>query len=431
MYRKALEHLQKWKENPDKKPLIIRGARRVGKTWLMKEFADKAGGEAVYINFEDNPKIGHLFSENFDAKSIIRSLELLEGRKIDPAKTILIFDEIQEIPEALTSLKYFNEDTEKYQILCGSSVPGTSFSSGDVELFDLYPLSFSEFLIAMKREDLAELIKTGSFEKMEESKRFYINMLKYYYFVGGMPEAVASFSENENFSEVREIQERILAAYEMDFSVKGPGEAIQKIRALWNIIPAQLNKENKKFMYGHMKEGARAKDYEQALLWLKDQGLIHKVGRGVSERGSSVIEYMDLRAFKVFLLDVGLLSCMSRLRQDVLMEGNAVFKEFNEALTMQYVSQQLKTFKGINTFYWMSEKGGAEIDFLTYDGNDIVPIEVKAEINLQAKSMKTYRERFRPAISIRTTVADHKKGGGLIDLPLYAIEGVGFCTKDA
>jgi len=436
MYRKAIKQLHKWKENPKKKPLIIRGARQVGKTWLMKEFAADSYENSVYISFDNNPKMQNLFSEDLDVKRIVLGLELYAGKKIDPGNTLIIFDEVQEVPKALTSLKYFNENAPEYQIVCAGSMlgvalhKGTSFPVGKVDHMDLFPLSFTEFLMAMDNERFTELISRGDFEMITSFKQIYIDMLKYYYFVGGMPEVVANFSQKRDFNEAREIQERILAAYEQDFSKHAPNEVVPRIRMLWSGVPAQLAKENRKFLYGLIREGARAKDYELALLWLSDCGLVHKVHR-VSAPNIPLIAYEDLRAFKLFLSDIGLLSCMAGLRQDVLLEGNALFKEFKGALTEQYVLQQLKTLKGIHTSYWANERGGAEIDFLLSNGRDIVPVEVKAEANLQAKSLRTFRDKYKPRISVRASMADYKIEDGLINLPLYAIEEVDSCTENA
>lgn len=427
MYRIAMEQLYKWREKTGKKPLIIRGARQVGKTWLMKEFADEAYENSVYISFDNNQRMQDLFSGDLDVKRIILGLELYAGHKINPENTLLIFDEVQEVPKALTSLKYFNENAPEYQIVCAGSLlgvalhQGTSFPVGKVEFMDLYPLSFTEFLMAMGQERFVDLMKQGDFDMMTTFKQTYIDHLKYYYFVGGMPEVVLNFSANNDFNEAREIQKRILAAYEQDFSKHAPNDVVPRIRMLWNSIPAQLTKENKKFIYGLVKEGSRAKEYELAMLWLIDCGLVHKVHR-VSVPNIPLKGYEDLKAFKLFVLDVGLLSCMVRLKQDTLLDGNELFIEFKGALTEQYVLQQLKTLKGIETYYWSSERGNAEVDFLIDDGKNIIPIEVKAEVNLQAKSLRAYRDKYNPNLSIRTSMADYKKEDWLLNLPLYAVE---------
>ncbi len=285
----------------------------------------------------------------------------------------------------------------------------------------MYPLSFREFMNALGKERYVNLIHKGDFDLATTFKQEYIDLLKYYYYVGGMPEVVSHFSENKDFNEAREIQKRILTAYEQDFSKHAPNEVVPRIRMLWNSIPAQLTKENKKFIYGLIKEGARAKDYEMAMLWLIDCGLVHKVHR-VSTPNLPLKAYEDLKAFKLFLVDVGLLSCMVRLNQSTLLDSNALFKEFKGALTEQYVLQQLKTLHRVDTYYWTNERGSAEIDFLVDTGERIVPIEVKAETNLKAKSLKTYHEKFSPVISIRSAMTDYKHEDWLINLPLWAIE---------
>ena len=429
MYRTAMEQLYKWKEKKDKKPLIIRGARQVGKTWLMKEFGREAYGGNIYISFDNNQRMRELFEVDLDAERIITGLELYSGKKIDPANMLIIFDEIQEVPKALTSLKYFNENAPQYQIICAGSMlgvalhQGTSFPVGKIEFLDLYPLSYSEFMRAMGKEQYVELLENGDYAMVSPFRQEYIDLLKYYYYVGGMPEAVLYFSKNKDFNEVKEIQQRILNAYEQDFSKHAPNEIVPRIRMLWNSIPAQLAKENKKFIYGLIKEGARAKEYELAMLWLSDCGLIHKIHRaGVPNLPLKF--YEDLKAFKLFLLDIGLFSCMTNLRQDVLLDGNDLFKECKGALTEQYVLQQLMTLKSknIKTYYWTNDRGNAELDFLIDNGSEVIPLEVKAEINLQAKSLKTFREKFDPKISVRSSMADYKKEDRLLNLPLYAIE---------
>ena len=286
---------------------------------------------------------------------------------------------------------------------------------------DLYPLSFTEFMRAMGKEQFVDLLDKGDFEMATMFRQDYVDLLKYYYYVGGMPEVVQSFVDNRDFNEAREIQECILAAYEQDFSKHAPNEVVPRIRMLWNSIPAQLTKENKKFIYGIIKEGARAKDYETALMWLTDCGLVHKVYR-VTAPSIPLKAYEDLKAFKLFLADVGLLGCMVRLNQSVLLNGNELFKEFKGALTEQYVLQQLKTVKGVDTYYWTNDRGNAEIDFLIDTGNEVVPIEVKAETNLKAKSLKTFCEKYNPKMAIRTSMTDYKQEDWLLNLPLWAVE---------
>lgn len=427
MYRSAMEQLNKWKQKTNKKPLIIRGARQAGKTWLMKEFGKTAYEKTVYINFDNNPQMKELFSLDMRIDRIIMGIELYVGHKISPHNTLLIFDEVQEVPKALSSLKYFNETAPEYQIICAGSLlgialhQGTSFPVGKVEFMDLYPLSFTEFMRAMGKEQFVDLLDKGDFEMATMFRQDYVDLLKYYYYVGGMPEVVQSFVDNRDFNEAREIQESILAAYEQDFSKHAPNEVVPRIRMLWNSIPAQLTKENKKFIYGIIKEGARAKDYETALMWLTDCGLVHKVYR-VTAPSIPLKAYEDLKAFKLFLADVGLLGCMVRLNQSVLLDRNELFKEFKGALTEQYVLQQLKTVKGVDTYYWTNDRGNAEIDFLIDTGSEVVPIEVKAETNLKAKSLKTFCEKYNPKMAIRTSMTDYKQEDWLLNLPLWAVE---------
>ena len=426
VYRTAMARLQAWKAKKQRKPLLIRGARQVGKTWLMKEFGASEYASTVYINFDNNERMKALFEGGLEIERLITGLELYAGHKIDPENTLLIFDEVQEAPRALASLTYFNEDAPQYQIVCAGSLlgvalhQGTSFPVGKVEFLDLYPLSFSEFLMALGKERYVELLQSGNFDMATAFKQDYVDLLKHYYYVGGMPEVVQAFVDNRDFNEAREIQRRILAAYEQDFSKHAPNETVPRIRMLWNSIPAQLAKENRKFIYGLIKEGARAKEYELAMLWLTDCGLVHKVHR-VSTPSLPLKAYEDLKAFKLFLADVGLLSCMVGLRQDVLLDGNELFKEFKGALTEQYVLQQLKTMDGLGIYYWTAERGTAEVDFVLDTGSDVIPVEVKAEQNLQAKSLKVYREKFSPKLCIRTSMADYKREEWLLNLPLWAV----------
>ena len=429
MYRIAIEKLYKWKNSKRRKPLIIEGARQVGKTWLMKEFGKQAYADTVYINFDSNSRMADLFSADLDTERLIMGLELYAGRKINPDNTLLIFDEVQEVPRALASLKYFYENAPQYHIVCAGSLlgialhQGTSFPVGKVDFLKLYPLSFSEFLMATGNERFAELLKKQDYEMITSFKQTYIDALKHYYFVGGMPEAVQSFAESKDFNEVRAIQKRILAAYEQDFSKHAPNEIVPKIRMLWNSIPSQLARENKKFIYGLVREGGRAREYETAIMWLSDCGLVHKVSR-VNAAGIPLKAYEDLKAFKLFIVDVGLLGCMTGLRQRTLLDGDDLFVEFKGALTEQYVCQQLKTIEDLGIYYYTNDRGSCEIDFVVDTGEQIVPIEVKAETNLRAKSLKTYRERFEPELSVRTSMADYKKEDWLLNLPLYAIENI-------
>lgn len=395
----------------------------------MKEFGRQEYKDTIYINFDSNSRMAELFASDLDTERLIMGLEIYAGRKINPDNALLIFDEVQEVPRALASLKYFYENAPEYHIVCAGSLlgialhQGTSFPVGKVDFLKLYPLSFKEFLMANDKERFAELLDRQDFQMITSFKQIYIDALKQYYFVGGMPEAVQSFSENKDFNEVREIQKRILLAYEQDFSKHAPNEIVPRLRMLWNSIPAQLAKENKKFIYGLVREGARAKEYETAIMWLCDCGLVHKVSR-VNAAGIPLRAYEDLKAFKLFVLDVGLLGCMAGLRQHTLLDGNDLFVEFKGALTEQYVCQQLKNIEDLDIYYYTNDRGSCEVDFVVDTGEKIVPVEVKAEVNLKAKSLKTYREKFLPEISVRTSMADFKKEEWLVNLPLYAVDQI-------
>lgn len=436
MYRTAIEKLYHWKESRHRKPLIIEGARQVGKTWLMREFGSKAYADTVYINFDSNSKMTGLFASDLDTGRLIMGIELYAGRKIDPDQTLLIFDEVQEVPRALSSLKYFYENAPQYHIVCAGSLlgialhGGTSFPVGKVDFLNLYPLSFKEFLMAVSGKRFAELLDKQDYRMITSFQQTYVDALKQYYFVGGMPEAVQSFVEEKDFNEVRAIQKRILAAYEQDFSKHAPIEIVPKIRMIWNSIPSQLAKENKKFIYGLVREGGRAKEYEAAIMWLGDCGLVHRISR-VNAAGIPLKAYEDLKAFKLFLVDVGLLGCMTGLHQRTLLDGNDLFTEFKGALTEQYVCQQFKTIEDLDVYYYTNNRGSCEVDFIVDTGEQIMPVEVKAEVNLKAKSLKTFCEKFNPEISVRTSMADYKKEDWLINLPLYAVEEIHKCDTSS
>lgn len=409
--------------------MVIEGARQVGKTWLMKEFGKNAYEKTVYINFDSNSRMVELFSSDLDVNRILMGLELYSDIKITPENTLIIFDEVQEVPRALASLKYFYENAPEYHIICAGSLlgialhQGTSFPVGKVEFLNLYPLSFKEFLLAMGKEKYVDLINSNDYEMLTAFKQDLIDLLKQYYFVGGMPEAVISFDSEKDFDKVRKIQKRILEAYEQDFSKHAPNESVSKLRMLWNSIPSQLAKENKKFIYGLVREGGRAKEYESSIMWLCDCGLVHKVNR-VTVGHLPLKAYEDMKAFKMFIVDVGLLGCMVGLSKKILLDGNDLFIEFKGALTEQYVLQQLITNPDLNIYYYTNDNGGCEVDFLVDTGSAIVPVEVKAEVNLRAKSLRMYVEKFSPDIAIRTSMQNYKKENWLINLPLYAIENL-------
>lgn len=434
MYRIAIEKLYRWKESRRRKPLIIQGARQVGKTWLMKEFGRSAYRDMVYINFDSNSRMAELFASDLNTDRLIMGIELYAGKKIDPDSTLLIFDEVQEVPRALSSLKYFYENAPQYHIICAGSLlgialhEGTSFPVGKVDFLELYPLSFREFLMAVTGTQFAKLLDSQDYKMITSFKQTYIEALKQYYFIGGMPEAVKNFTEERDFYEVREVQKRILAAYEQDFSKHAPLEIVPKIRMVWNSIPSQLAKENKKFLYGLVREGGRAKEYETAIMWLCDCGLVYKVER-VKGGGIPLKAYVDQKAFKLFVVDVGLLGCMTGLSPKILLDGKDLFKEFKGALTEQYVCQQLKTLENLSIYYYTNDRGSCEVDFVVDTGERTVPVEVKAEVNLKAKSLKTYYEKYQPEISIRTSMADYRPEEWLMNLPLYAIEEICSCIS--
>lgn len=426
MYRDAIKQLELWQKNPDRKPLIIRGARQVGKTWLMKEFGKTHYEACAYISMDENERMENVFREAFDIDRIIASLEIEVGFKIDPERTLIIFDEIQEIPRALKSLKYFQETAPQYQIIAAGSLlgialhEGTSFPVGKVDFCDLYPLTFREFLRACGEEQLLAVLDKNDFDLMKVFKTKYIDYLKYYYYVGGMPEVVLDYVTKRDLKRVRNIQNKLLYAYENDLSKHAPKEIVTRIRMLWNSIPAQLAKENKKFIYGLVREGARAREYEVAITWLMDVGLIYKVNR-VNKPDFPLRAYQDFSAFKLFILDIGLLGAMSRLDARIILEGNRLFEEFKGALTEQYVLQQLLVVPENDIFYWSAENATAELDFLIQTDEKIVPIEVKAEENLQAKSLKVFTEKYGMKEAIRTSMSDFREQEWMVNFPLYNI----------
>jgi len=414
-----------WKESTSRKPLIIRGARQVGKTWLMKEFG-KTYNQTIYINFEKNKQLRSLFIDDYNIKRVIVALQAESGLTINAEDTLIIFDEIQEVPEALTALKYFQEDAPEYHIMAAGSLLGValhsniSFPVGKVAFVDLHPMTYIEFLEALGENSLVELLKSEDWKLITTFKSKYIESLKQYYFVGGMPECVLKFTENNNFEEVRSIQKQILDTYEQDFSKHVPNEIVPRIRMVWNSIPAQLAKENRKFIFGIIKEGSRAKDYELALSWLIDCGQVHKVCR-ITKPSIPLKAYEDRTSFKLFLVDIGLLSAMGDIDAKTMLEGNRIFMEFKGAITEQYVLQQLSSSNEFVIYYWTGERSSSEVDFIVQFKDKVVPIEVKAEENLQAKSLKVYNEKFGPKLSIRTSMSDYRTQDWLVNLPLYGI----------
>lgn len=369
MYREKIEELKKWKNSKNRKPLILRGARQVGKTWLMKEFGEKEYEKCAYINFDNNPRMELLFSSDYDISRIIQGLKIESGVNIEPQNTLIIFDEVQETPKALSALKYFYENANEYHIISAGSLlgvaihEGTSFPVGKVDFIDLYPLNFSEFLLANKEHDLVSLMKEGQLDLLNVFSDKLKNYLKQYLYIGGMPEVVLAYTENKDFEEVRKIQNRLLEAYEQDFSKHAPSNVVPRIRQLWNNIPTQLAKENKKFIYGLVKEGARAREYEVALSWLIDCGLVYQINR-VNDCKVPLSAYQDFSAFKLYILDVGLLCAMAQIDLKTILDGNSIFVEFKGSLAEQYVLTELKANYDIPIFYWSAEAGTAELDYI-------------------------------------------------------------------
>ncbi|MCD7892448.1 MAG: ATP-binding protein [Erysipelotrichaceae bacterium] len=435
MYREAIKYLVKWKEKANRKPLIIRGARQVGKTWLMKEFGNQYYKKCAYISMDENKRMDTVFSDVFDIERIILQIEIEVGFKITPEDTLIILDEIQEVPRALKALKYFCENAPEYHIIAAGSLlgialhEGTSFPVGKVNFINLYPLSYREFLKANNQDSLLDLLDSNDFDSIKAFKDKYIYYLKYYYYVGGMPEVVNNFIHNHDFNEVREIQNEILSAYEDDLSKHAPSNIVTRIRMLWNSIPAQLAKENKKFIYSLIREGARAKEYEVAMTWLLDTGLIYKVNR-INKPGFPLKAYEDFSAFKLYVLDIGILGAMVNLNPKVILDGNQLFKEFKGALTEQYVLQQLITNPENDIYYWSASNATAEVDFILQTDDLIIPIEVKAEENLKSKSLKVFTNKYSINNAIRTSMSDFKKQDWITNIPLYSIENINKYLND-
>lgn len=427
MYRTRIKGLINWKLNKNRKPLLFLGARQVGKTWLIKEFGESEYKQMVYVNFEDQDAPRDIFQSDFNIDRIITLLNAYGGIKITAEDTLLVFDEIQTAPRGITALKYFFEKAPQYQVIAAGSLlgislhPEESFPVGKVDFLTLYPLSFTEFLLAMDETALVELIENREWDMVNTFKSRLINYLRYYFFVGGMPEAVLRFSQNKDWNEVRSIQQNILKSYENDFSKHAPKEIIPRIKMVWESIPAQLAKENKKFMYGVIKEGSRAKDYELAIQWLVDTGLLHKV-YNVSKPALPLAAYKELSAFKLYHNDTGLLCAMTKLNAKTLLQGDVVFTEFKGALTEQFVFQQLVRNEDLSIHYFTFGNSKYEVDFIIQNREDeIVPIEVKSGENLYSGSFRLFCEKFNPQIAIRSSLANYRKESLLINVPLYVI----------
>jgi uncharacterized protein len=423
MRREAYQDILRWKNAPSRKPLIIQGARQVGKTWLMKEFGSHEYAHVAYFNFESTKELQLIFSKGFLPKQILAALNILAGFQIDAESTLIIFDEIQACPEAITSLKYFQEECPEYHIFAAGSLlgvaihQGVSFPVGKVDFLTLHPLNFLEFLSALDKDELINSLNNEDPSFTEIFHDQWIELLKQYYFVGGMPEAVKSFASNHDFLAARTIQRNILSAYENDFSKHAPINQLPRIRMVWQSLVGQLAKENSKFIYNVLRPGARSKDFELAIEWLKDAGLIHKVTR-ISKPGLPINSYADWADFKIYLLDLGLLCAMGELNQEILLKGNDLFVEFKGTITEQFVLQQLISCS-IPAFYWSPDGGIAEVDFVIQKDNDIIPIEVKSSENVRSRSLSVYSEKYQPKVCLRTSLAKFQQQNWMTNIPLY------------
>ena len=428
MYRKIITELIEWKNKKDRLPLILKGARQVGKTWILQEFGKECFDDVLYINFENAGNIENLFEGNIEPNRIIEYLSALNHKKIEPEKTLIIFDEIQELPRALTSLKYFAEEAPEYAICCAGSLLGVflhdqvSFPVGKVDFLELQPLDFEEFLIANDEKILIDVIKKNKLEQLPDLITDKLkDYLKKYFVIGGMPRAVKTWIEEKDFELVERVQKGILEAYERDFSKHTDNSTATKIQYVWNSIPSQLAKENRKFIYGVVKDGARAREYENSINWLKDTGLIRVVNRIKCGNKQSLKAYEDLKAFKIYLLDVGLLRVLCELPYETIIEKDAIYNEFNGLLTEQFVLQELGNVKKVNTIYYWSNEFQSEIDFVFAYKNLIIPVEAKAGINVKAQSLKVYMKEYNPKFAIRYSLLNIEFNNKILNIPLYAI----------
>lgn len=427
MDRFAIKDLIKWKDAPRRKPLIIEGARQVGKTWLVKEFASKHYKSIAYVNFESQKNLKNLFRDDFDVNRILQTISIATGVSIVPGETLIFLDELQEAEGGVTSLKYFNENAPKQHVIAAGSLLGIalhkniSFPVGKVQFLTLRPMSFLEFLDANGEELLRKTIEAKQYEIVNTFADRLKNLLKQYYITGGMPEAVLSYIHNHNFEEVREIQNEILRSYDLDFSKHAPTEIVPRIRQLWASIPNQLSRENRKFIYGLVKEGARAREFETSLQWLIDAGLIYKVSNVTAPR-IPLKSYEDLKAFKIYTLDIGLLGAMAGLESETIIDGNRVFVEFKGALTEQYVLQELILHH--TPYYYSKSSSTQEVDFLIQTQESVIPIEVKAEENLKAKSLKLFVSENGSSQAYRLSMSLYRQENWMTNIPLYSAETI-------
>ena len=428
MQRFILKKLIEWKESKYRKPLILKGARQVGKTYILKQFGKENYEGVAYFNFDHDEDLYNLFENTKDPKRILEQLAFIYGKAIIPGKTLIIFDEIQECPNALNSLKYFYEEANEYHIACAGSLLGirlshTSFPVGKVDFFNMYPMTFSEFLIADNAQNLVDYM--NSLEKIEKIPDIFFNQLeeklKAYFIIGGMPEAVSAWVNEKDMELVNKIQNNILSAYESDFSKHTQDSEANKISLIWNSVPSQLAKENKKFLYQVVKEGARAREYENALNWLNDANLIYKI-YNVTKADFPLKAYNDLSAFKIYMNDVGLLRKMLNLDSKIVVEGDKLFEEFKGAFTENYVLNMLTSTLNLVPNYYTFDRN--EIDFIIQYKNNIVPIEVKANKSTNNTSLTKYNEKFNNELSVRFSMNNLSKDGKILNIPLFLIEYV-------
>lgn len=423
MERFLMNELVAWKDDARRKPLILKGARQVGKTWLMQEFGKRYFDNVAYINFDNNKRMNLLFEGDYDIFRLIEGLEIESDQKILPQKTLIIFDEVQDNVKAISSLKYFSENTPEYAIVAGGSLlgifehQGFSFPVGKVNTLELYPLSFAEFLTAVDEDKLVNLLNSKDWEMIKTFNTKFVNWLRKFYYVGGMPEVVSIYIETRDFNAVRKKQNELLSDYVSDFSKHAPKESLAKIHNIWDSIPRLLSRENKKFSPGVVKKKTRTSDYLEAVRWLANAGLLYKIER-VSKPGIPLKSYTT-DVFKLYIHDVGLLGALTELDSKTLLEGDKIFSEFKGSLTEQYVCQELKAMS-LSPYYWKSENT-AEIDFVLKTDGTVYPLEVKAEENLQSKSLKVYRDKFKVQTCLRTSMRDYRQDDWIVNIPLYAL----------
>lgn len=425
MERSIYSSLKKWKESPTRKPLILQGARQVGKTYILKEFGAREYSEVVYINCDDNNDMQNMFVD-YDVDRIIRSMSAISGISIKPSTTLLILDEIQEVERGLASLKYFCEKAPEYHVAVAGSLlgitlhEGTSFPVGKVDMLYMYPMDFEEFLLAMGKEQLVELLRNNSWATLTPLRGMLTELLRQYYFVGGMPEAVKAYVERGDIWEVRSIHSKIIDAYRNDMSKHVPKQQVQRINMVWNSVPSQLTRDNKKFIYGALRKGARANDFEIAIQWLVDSGLVHKVHR-ISKPVVPLKFYEDMASFKLFLLDCGLLGALSETPPEQILIGDNVFEEYKGAFTENYVLQQLKSLPRTFVYYYSNDNSTLEIDFVVQHEAHVIPIEVKAEENLRAKSLRQFVTDNSGLHGVRFSMSDYREQDWLTNVPLWAV----------